>query len=74
MRSLTCCALLVVLAGLAAAEPQVIIDTDFGVSGKAFSQINAARGVHITGTLSAGWSDNTEWKDKVVAVVGRGPS
>ena len=41
MRSLTCCAVLVILAGFAAAAPQAIIDTDFGVPGKTFSDTNA---------------------------------
>lgn len=67
MRSLICCAVLAMLASLAAAEPQVVIDTDFGVPGKAFSDINAAKGTHITGSLPEGWADNTGWKDKVVA-------
>ena len=49
------------------AEPQVVIDTDFGGPGKAFSQIDSAKGLRITGTLPEGWSDNSAWKDKVVA-------
>jgi hypothetical protein len=67
MRSLICCALIVALADFAAAEPAVIIDTDFGVPGKAFSNVNADKGNRITGSLPAGWSDNTGWKNKVVA-------
>ena len=55
------------LAGSAAAEPQVIIDTDFGVPGKAFEEINATKGIRITGSLPEGWSDNTNWKNNVVA-------
>lgn len=66
MRSLICCALFVILTSFAVAEPQVIIDTDFGAPGKAISDINAAKGNSITGSAPEGWSDNTGWKDKVV--------
>ncbi len=54
------------LAGTALAAPVALIDTDFGVAGKAFSDVNAAKGNQITGSLPEGWSDNTGWKDKVV--------
>lgn len=67
MKSLMCCALCLRLAGFAGAEPQVIIDTDFGVPGKAFEAIIAANGVRIAGSLPEGWSDNTNWKSNVVA-------
>lgn len=56
-----------IMAGLAVAEPQVIIDTDFGVPGKTFEDINAAKGNRITGSLPEGWSDNSTWKSNVVA-------
>ena len=52
---------------VAGAEPQAIIDTDFGAPGKPFEAIAAARGVRITGRLPDGWSDNSEWKSNVVA-------
>jgi hypothetical protein len=62
-----CCAWVLLLAGFAGAEPQVIVDTDFGVAGKAFEEIVAAKGVRITGSLPEGWHDNTSWKSNVVA-------
>ena len=67
MKSLICCALFLILPGLAAAEPQVILDTDFGVRGKSFEEIIAAKGVRITGSLPKGWGDNSNWKNNVVA-------
>ena len=67
MKSLVCCALFWILAGFAHAEPQVILDTDFGVPGKAFAEINAAKGIRITGSLPEGWGDNSNWKNNVVA-------
>ncbi len=53
--------------GVAGAEPQAIIDTDFGAPGKPFETITAARGVRITGRLSDGWNDNSGWKSNVLA-------
>ena len=67
MKSLACCALLLMLTGFAAAEPQVIIDTDFGVPGKSFAEIAATKGIRITGRLPEGWDDNSNWKNNVVA-------
>ena len=67
MKSLICCALFLILAGSADAEPQVIIDTDFGVPGKAFKEITATKGIRITGSLAEGWGDNSNWKNNVVA-------
>jgi len=67
MKSLACCALLLMLTGFAYARPQVIIDTDFGVPGKSFAEINAAKGNRITGSLPEGWHDNTDWKSNVLA-------
>ncbi len=67
MKRLIGCAVLLLLTGSAAAEPQVIIDTDFGVPGKAFEEINAAKGIRITGSLAEGWGDNTNWKNNVAA-------
>ncbi|MEI6500372.1 MAG: hypothetical protein WCP21_05015, partial [Armatimonadota bacterium] len=55
------------LAGMASAAPEVLIDTDFGVPGKAFSDVNAEKGNSVTGLLPEGWSDNSGWKNKVVA-------
>jgi len=49
------------------AAPEVLIDTDFGVPGKAFSDVNAGNGNSITGFLPQGWSENSGWKSKVVA-------
>ena len=49
------------------AAPQVLIDTDFGGPGKAFSDLNAEKGTRITGSLPEGWSENTGWKSKVLA-------
>jgi len=54
-------------SGAAVAAPQVLIDTDFGSPGEAFSDIDTAKGNRITGALPEGWSDNTGWKSKVVA-------
>jgi len=54
-------------AGVASAAPQALIDTDFGVPGKAFEDTNAEQGNRITGSLPEGWSDNTGWKSKVLA-------
>ena len=67
MKRLIGCAVLLLLTGSAAAEPQVIIDTDFGVPGKAFEEINEAKGIRITGSLAEGWGDNTNWKNNVAA-------
>jgi len=67
MKIIACFALWLILTGVAGAEPQAIIDTDFGVPGKPFETITAARGVRITGRLPDGWSDNSEWKGNVVA-------
>ena len=44
MKSLIGCVLFLLLTGSAAAEPQVIIDTDFGVPGKAFEEIDRGEG------------------------------
>jgi len=55
------------VAGSANAKPRVILDADFGVAGKTFAEINAAKGVHITGRVPDGWTDNTGWKPNVVA-------
>lgn len=55
------------LATVAGAVPEVLIDTDFTVPGKAFESIIPDKGVHITGALPEGWSENTSWKDGVVA-------
>ena len=62
-----CFALVLGLANVASAEPQVIIDTDFGAAGKAFKEIDAAKGIRITGSLAEGWGDNSNWKSNVVA-------
>jgi hypothetical protein len=67
MKIIACFALLLILTGVAGAEPQAIIETDFGVPGKPFETITAARGVGITGPLPDGWRDNSEWKSNVVA-------
>lgn len=67
MKSLICCAWFLILPGLAEGMPQVIIDTDFGVPGKPFAEIAAAKGVRITGSLPQGWHDNSNWKNNVVA-------
>lgn len=55
------------LCGAVSAEPRVLIDTDFGAPGKAFSEVDAAKGNNITGFLPEGWSENTGWKTKAVA-------
>jgi hypothetical protein len=55
------------LCGAVLAAPQVVIDTDFGVPGKAFSDTNAEKGNRITGSLPEGWGENSGWKDQVVA-------
>ena len=67
MKTVMCCVLFVILAGVAGAEPQVIIDTNFGTLGKPFESIIATKGIRITGSLAEGWSDNTNWKNNVVA-------
>jgi hypothetical protein len=70
MRILVCSYLFLFLAGLARAEPQVIIDTDFGAIGRAFQEIDPSKGVRITGSLPQGWGDNSNWKSNVVAEYG----
>lgn len=67
-----CGAPFLILASLAVAEPQVLVDTDFGLPGKSFESLVAAKGVRITGRLAEGWSDNTNWKNNVVADYGQG--
>ena len=67
MKIIACFALWLILTGVAGAEPQAIIDSDFGVPGKPFETITAAKGVRITGRLPDGWRDNSEWKRNVVA-------
>lgn len=67
MKSHICCILFLSLAGSVGAQPQVILDTDFGVPGKAFEVIAAPKSIRITGNLASGWSDNTSWKNNVVA-------
>jgi hypothetical protein len=67
MKSLMCGALFLMLARFAGAQSQIILDTDFGVPGKAFEEIIAAKGIRITGSLPEGWGDNTGWKSNVVA-------
>jgi hypothetical protein len=59
--------LLLLIATAASAATQVLIDTDFGVPGKAFSDVSAERGNSITGALPEGWGENSGWKSKVVA-------
>ncbi len=54
------------LSGAVSAAPQILIDTDFALPGKTFSDVNAEKGNNITGALPDGWSDNTGWKSKVV--------
>jgi hypothetical protein len=54
-------------AGVALAAPQVLIDTDFGAPGVPFSEVNAAQGNRITGSLPEGWAENSGWKGRVVA-------
>ena len=51
----------------ACAASQVLVDTDFGGPGIAFSDVSAERGNNIAGTLPEGWSDNSGWKSGVVA-------
>lgn len=46
---------------------RVILDTHFGIPGKAFEEIVAAKGIRITGSLPEGWGDNSNWKNNVVA-------
>jgi hypothetical protein len=70
MQILVCSSLFLVLAGLARAEPQVLIDTDFGATGRAFQEINPAKGIRITGSLPPDWGDNSNWKSNVVAEYG----
>ena len=67
MKCFIFCVSFLVLTGFADAKPQVIIDTDFGVPGKAFKEITAAKGIRITGCLADGWGDNSNWKNNVVA-------
>ena len=67
MKSVACCALFWILAGFENARPPIVVDTEFGVAGRAFEVSNAAKGVHITGRLPQGWGDNTGWKNNVVA-------
>ena len=66
MKIIACFAVWLILTGVAGAEPQAIIDTDFGVAGKPYERITAAKGVRIIGRLPDGWSDNSEWKSNVV--------
>ena len=58
---------LLLITASAQATPQVLIDTDFSLPGKAFADINAANSNRITGALPEGWWDNTGWKKNVVA-------
>lgn len=67
MKILTYWAFLLNLPALLYAEPQVIIETGFGVPGKPFEVVSAANRNRITGSLPPGWSDNTSWKKDVVA-------
>jgi hypothetical protein len=67
MKNITCGALFLILASVAEAKPQVMIDTDFGAAGNAFVEINATKGVRITGRLPKGWGDNSSWKNNAVA-------
>ena len=50
------------VAGVALATPQVIVDTDFGLPGRPFSDVNAERGNRLTGSLPEGWAENSGWK------------
>jgi hypothetical protein len=43
-----------------------MIDTDFGAPGKVLNEIDAAKGVRITGNLAEGWGDNSNWKNNGV--------
>ncbi len=70
MRILVLSSLFLILADFARADPQVIIDTDFGVPGRTFKEINPSRGVRIAGSLPQGWGDNSNWKSSVVAEYG----
>jgi hypothetical protein len=60
------CTLFLILIGTVHAEPQVIIDTDFGVPGRSSQEITATKGIHITGNLVEGWGDNSDWKSNMV--------
>ena len=60
MKIIACFALWLILTGVAGAEPQAIIDSDFGVPGKPFETITAAKGVRIIGRLPDGWRNNSK--------------
>lgn len=57
----------VALAARCPASPVVLIDTDFGAGGSKVSDVDAAKGNRIVGSLPEGWSDNSGWKSHVVA-------
>jgi hypothetical protein len=67
MTTLASWVLIIASALPAFAQPSIIIDTDFGGPGKALYEVDAAKGLRITGTLPEGWGDNSAWKEKVVA-------
>jgi len=67
MRVVVLTSLFLVLPAVARAEPRVIIDTDFGVPGRPFQEIDRSKGIRITGSLPQGWGDNSNWKSNVVA-------
>jgi hypothetical protein len=66
-RAMLLMAVMLAVVGVAFATPQVIVDTDFGLPGRPFSDVNAERGNRITGSLPAGWAENSGWKSQVVA-------
>ncbi|MEN6546760.1 MAG: hypothetical protein ABFE07_12050 [Armatimonadia bacterium] len=57
---------LLLLPLLAGAEPEVLVDTDFGSPGKVFEDLKPEAGNRITGALPEGWSDNTGWRKNTV--------
>ncbi len=60
-------AALALLPAAALAAPRVLVDADFGAGGSKVSDVDAAKGNRITGSLPEGWGDNSGWKEKVVA-------
>ncbi len=56
---LTCIALLLLVPAVASAAPRTLVDSDFGARGVPIPT-GLAQG-RVTGSLPAGWRDNSEW-------------
>ena len=65
---LTCLVLLVLAPAVAAAAPRTLIDSDFGAGGVAIP--SAGTQGRVSGSLPAGWRDNSEWAKAYVTYKG----